>query len=87
MNLLVKQEFEDNFVDDISTDHNGAEQWKAFSWHCPNCGTIVTGYRNSKGTIKTECNKCHCVMVRITKRRQVNEISIYPPKSRVIRCG
>ena len=85
MNLLERQELDDIFDDDIPEDDIEVEQWKPFSWHCPNCGTIVTGYRNSKGSIKTECDKCHCVMVRITKRREVNEISIYPPKSRVVR--
>lgn len=28
------------------------ENWKPVSWHCLNCGSIVTGYRDSKGTVK-----------------------------------
>lgn len=31
-----------------------AEEWTPFSWHCSNCGTIVTGYKYAKGDIKVE---------------------------------
>ena len=39
------------------------EIWRPFSWHCPNCGEISVGYKNSSGTIKVESSKCHAVMV------------------------
>ena len=27
------------------------DEWVPFSWHCPNCGALVTGYKNAEGTI------------------------------------
>lgn len=30
------------------------DEWVPFSWHCSNCGTIVTGYKNAQGDIKVE---------------------------------
>ena len=47
-----------------------AEEWTPFSWHCSNCGTIVTGYKNANGDIKVECSRCHVVMVRRIKGRR-----------------
>lgn len=48
------------------------EIWRPFSWHCPNCGEISVGYKNSSGTIKVECSKCHAVMVRkVMGRRHI----------------
>ncbi len=59
------------------------EHWKPFSWHCPNCGTIVTGHQNNAGKIKAECHKCHTVMVRIIKSRRYDSIDVYAPKGQV----
>lgn len=54
--------------------------WKPFSWYCPNCGKLVTGYMNSEGNIKLECPHCKVVMIRKIKRRS-NSIEIYKPAS------
>ena len=53
--------------------------WEPFSWHCPNCGALVTGYKNPEGTIKLECDRCHVVMVRKIKSRRHDSIDIYAP--------
>ena len=45
--------------------HN--EEWKPFTWHCSQCGADVTGYKNERGDIKVQCNKCRLVMVRTIK--------------------
>ena len=63
------------------------EIWRPFSWHCPNCGEISVGYKNSSGTIKVECSKCHAVMVRKVMGRRHNRIDIYAPKGEVIEAG
>ena len=53
--------------------------WTAFSWHCSNCGTIVTGYKNQNGDIKVQCSRCHVVMVRKLKNRKCDVIELYAP--------
>lgn len=37
-------------------------EWVPFSWHCPNCGKIVTGFNNHSGMIKVTCK--HCMWLR-----------------------
>ena len=59
----------------------GQEIWVPFSWHCANCGTIVTGYKNSDGAIKVECKRCRTVMVRKIKGRRHDTIDLYAPKN------
>lgn len=56
------------------------DEWAPFSWHCSNCGTIVTGYKNAQGDIKVECTRCHVVMVRKMKGRRHDTIDLYAPK-------
>ena len=63
------------------------EIWRPFSWHCPNCGGISVGYKNSSGTIKVECSKCHAVMVRKVMGRRHDRIDIYAPKGEVNETG
>lgn len=53
--------------------------WIPFSWHCPNCGAIVMGYQNDKGTIRIECARCGTVMVRSFKGRRHDTIDLYAP--------
>ena len=55
------------------------DEWVPFSWHCPNCGALVTGYKNEKGTIKLECERCRVVMVRSFKSRRCDRIDVYAP--------
>ena len=55
------------------------DEWRPFSWHCANCGNIVTGFKNAKGDIKVECSRCHTVMVRKIKSRRHDTIDTYAP--------
>ena len=56
------------------------DEWILFTWHCANCGNIVTGYKNARGDIKVECSRCHAVMVRVIKSRRHDTIDLYAPK-------
>ena len=55
------------------------DEWVAFTWHCPNCGAKVTGFKNEQGTIKLECGHCRVVMVRSFKSRRCDRIDVYAP--------
>lgn len=61
------------------------EEWTPFSWHCPNCGAIVTGYKNKKGSVKVECKRCRATMVRTPKDKKHDCIDIFAPKGQVRR--
>ncbi len=56
------------------------KNWSPYTWHCSNCGNPVTGYRNNRGTIKVECRKCHCTMVRTIKGKKHDTIEMYAPQ-------
>lgn len=56
------------------------DEWISLSWHCSNCGNIVQGFKNSKGNIKVECNKCHVIMIRTIKGRRHDTIDLYAPR-------
>ncbi len=56
------------------------ETWIPFSWHCPNCGCIVTGYKNQNGDIKVQCNRCKMVMVRKLRGVKHDSIDLYAPE-------
>jgi len=43
------------------------DDWSSFSRHCPNCGDLVTGYKNREGFIKVECGTCHSVMKKLNQ--------------------
>ena len=43
--------------------------------------------KNSSGTIKVECSKCHAVMVRKVMGRRHDRIDIYAPKGEVNETG
>ena len=57
-----------------------AEEWIPFSWHCSNCGNVVTGYKNQNGDIKVQCSKCHVVMIRKFKSKKHDTIDVSAPK-------
>lgn len=57
-----------------------AEEWIPFSWHCSNCGNVVTGYKNQNGDIKVQCSKCHVVMIRKFKSKKHDTIDVFAPK-------
>ena len=56
------------------------DKWKPFSWYCPNCGVLSTGYEDASETVKAECRRCHAVVVRRCMGRRHNRIDIYAPK-------
>ena len=58
-------------------------EWQSFSMFCSNCGNHLTGYRNSEGLIKIECDRCHSVSVRRVIGRRHNRVDIYAPKGMV----
>ena len=58
----------------------GNEYWIKEAMYCPNCGNLVSGYRNKKGLVKKRCEHCGVLLYskRITRRRidiQVNKPS------------
>ena len=53
------------------------DERKVFRWHCPNCGTIVTGFKNDGRTIKGECSRCKACMVRIVKTKKHETIEVF----------
>lgn len=55
------------------------DKWKPFLWHCFNCGNIVVGYRNKKGDIKAECEKCRTCMVRVIKEKNHDTVDVFAP--------
>ena len=59
--------------------------WQPTSWHCPNCGTLITAYRNSEGMFKAACpnTKCNVVMVRTDKGRRHSVIDVYASKHKI----
>ena len=59
------------------------DEWTPFQWHCSNCGNIVTGYKNDKGTIKVQCDRCKTCMVRTIKSKVHDTIDVYAPKGTV----
>ena len=58
----------------------GNHNWEPCSWHCPNCGTMVIGYRNEKNVVKAKCRKCRADMIRISRNRRHDIIEIFAPK-------
>ena len=56
------------------------EIWVPFSWHCSNCGAIVTGYKNQNNDIKVQCSRCQVVMVRRFKSRKHDTIDLFAPE-------
>ncbi len=53
------------------------EIWEAYSWHCPNCGKVSTGFQNEEGIVKIECPRCHAVMLRHFVGRRHDRLEIY----------
>ena len=56
------------------------DEWTPFSSYCSNCGTIVTGYRNSAGLIKIECPRCHVSIVRKIISRRHDRFDVFAPE-------
>jgi ribosomal protein S27E len=51
--------------------------WKPITIHCPNCGTITTGYKNNEGTVKLECRICRVTIIYKQMGRRHDRIDIY----------
>ena len=58
-------------------------EWPPFSMYCPNCGELMTGYQNSEGLIRKECDICHMLSVRKNMGRRHTRIDLYPPREHV----
>ncbi len=61
------------------------DTWKALSWYCPNCGTLVHGFRDKKGKVNVECGTCHSVMVRTLIGIRHDSIDLYAPRGQMRR--
>lgn len=57
------------------------DNWRMVSWHCPNCGNLVSGYPNADGNVKVTCRKCGTEMVMKDKGRRHNTLEVYAPKN------
>lgn len=57
------------------------DTWKVFKWHCPNCGTLVTGFRNEKGDIKADCCTCKVSMILSVKTEKHETLELYAPRA------
>lgn len=55
------------------------ETWRPYSCYCMNCGRKIYGYKNSKGNIKMECDRCHAITVRTVLSRRHNRMDVYAP--------
>ena len=53
------------------------DNWKEFTWHCPNCGADSVGWKNTSGMAKAECKKCHAVTVRKAMGRRHERFDVY----------
>ncbi len=53
--------------------------WKECTWHCPNCGSDSSGWKNTAGVIKAECKRCHAVMIRKAMGRRHARYDVYLP--------
>ena len=59
------------------------EKWIPAIIHCPNCGTIVTGYRDDKGCAKIHCETCQANMVTKQVSRRHERIDLFAPQGQV----
>lgn len=57
------------------------QDWKIYSWYCPNCNTKVSGVKNKKNQIRVRCDLCNAEMVRTNMGRRHQKIDIYAPCS------
>ncbi len=56
------------------------QDWRIYSWYCPNCNTEVSGIKDKKNQIKAECPVCGVEMVRTKIGRRHLKIDIYTPQ-------
>ena len=55
------------------------QDWKIYSWYCPNCKAEVCGIKDKKNQIKAKCERCGVQMVRKFIGRRHQQIEIYAP--------
>ena len=51
------------------------EDWKIYSWYCPNCKNEVAGLKNNKNQIRVRCSKCGAEMVGYEQYGIITELS------------
>jgi hypothetical protein len=54
-------------------------EWQRYTFFCSYCGNRLLGYKNAKGLIKIECERCHSVSIRKHIGRRHNQIDVYAP--------
>ena len=55
------------------------EDWRIYSWYCPNCKHLVAGLKNQDNQIKVKCDSCGCEMIRKVAGRRHDILHIYAP--------
>ena len=60
-----------------------ANEWVQAILHCPNCGSIVTGYRDKEGYAKIQCLTCQVNIVSKRISRRHERIDLYAPQGQV----
>ena len=53
---------------------------KLVSWHCINCGHILTGFKRNDNKVKITCNKCGSEQIMQSLSRRHNRLDSYAPK-------
>lgn len=62
-------------------------QWRPYRCYCPNCSTLVVGYKNELGTCRISCPVCEVKIVRKPMGRRHDRIDIYAPEGQTNEIG
>ncbi len=61
------------------------EKWaRPIQCYCRNCGKLLFGYREGKGTVKLICPKCRTMSVSKLRSRRHETVDYYPPEGEEI---
>lgn len=53
--------------------------WETVQMYCPNCGKKIMGYKNKKGVVKMQCDRCRYAIVTVRKTPRKYEITVEQP--------
>ena len=59
------------------------KEWIQATVHCPNCGEIVTGYRDKAGCAKMQCINCQANVVAKQMSRRHERIDLFAPNGQI----
>lgn len=62
-------------------------QWRPYRCYCPNCSTLVVGYKNELGICRISCPVCEVKIVRKPMGRRHDRIDIYAPEGQTNEIG